>query len=296
MQDARRTAIRHALTAAVGYGTLPSLVRAASELGIPAVESAFARTLAVVILLGGVSLLSGESLAVPPPARRAFIVQALATLAISMSYLMAVEFIPVGLAVITFFTFPVLITLVAPLVEGRRPATASLVAAGLAFLGLGLAIGPRFDGLDPRGLALAAAASLGAVAQFFSGRRLSSHLKPQQFGAMVHLLILPPLLGAALLLHGGSLGVSSAPARGLAILAALSVIYGFGYVMHMRALGEAEASVVAPFFNLEPVVGISLAALVLGERLSLLQYGGGGLVLAALAVAAMGAKRAEARA
>lgn len=296
MMSGRRSAIRHALTAAAGYGTLPSLVRAASDLGVPAVESAVARTVAVVVVLGAMALVGGLTLRVPRRARAAFAGQALATLAISISYLMAVEFIPVGLAVIIFFTFPVLITLAAPLVEGHRPAVASLLAAGLAFIGLALAIGLRFDGLDPRGLALAATAALGATGQFFTGRLLSRHMAPQQFGTLVHLLILPFLVAVAVMLHDGGLALPAAPAPALALVVVLSLIYGFAYVMHMRALGEAPASVVAPFFNLEPVVGLSIAALALGERLALVQYLGGALVLAALVVAARGEEQAEARA
>jgi drug/metabolite transporter (DMT)-like permease len=293
--EGRRTGILHALAAATAYGTLPSMVRAASSLGVPAVESAVLRTLLAATLLGAVVAVSGAGFRVPRAARAAFAGQALATLAISVSYLMAVEYIPVGLAVIIFFTFPVLITLAAPLVEGHRPATASLVAAGLAFAGLALAIGPRFDGLDPRGLALAAIAALGAVVQFFTGRMLARHMQPSQFGALVHLLILPALLALALSLHGGSLALMGAQGWGLVLAGALSLLYGLGYMMHMRALSAAPASVVAPFFNLEPVVGLSIAALALGERLALLQYVGGGLVLAALLVAASGPAQAEAR-
>jgi drug/metabolite transporter (DMT)-like permease len=49
--------------------------------------------------------------------------------------------------------------------------------------------------------------------------------------------------------------------------------------------------VVAPFFNLEPVVTTLIAAVALGERLTPNQYIGGGLVLAALAAASLPERR-----
>ena len=56
-------------------------------------------------------------------------------------------------------------------------------------------------------------------------------------------------------------------------------------------LRNAPASVVAPYFNLEPVVTTLIAALALGERLTLNQYVGGALVLAALAAASLPERR-----
>jgi drug/metabolite transporter (DMT)-like permease len=48
--------------------------------------------------------------------------------------------------------------------------------------------------------------------------------------------------------------------------------------------------VVAPFFNLEPVMTTVVAAAILGERLAANQYAGGGLVLIALVLAGLQGK------
>jgi drug/metabolite transporter (DMT)-like permease len=65
-------------------------------------------------------------------------------------------------------------------------------------------------------------------------------------------------------------------------MAGVGVIYVVAYLVHMLSLRFAPASTVAPFFNLEPIVAVAVAALLFGERLSLNQYAGGGMVLAAL--------------
>lgn len=58
-------------------------------------------------------------------------------------------------------------------------------------------------------------------------------------------------------------------------------------MVHMLSLRFAPASTVAPFFNLEPVVATLVAVILLGERLQINQYVGGGLILAALLLSSL---------
>ena len=68
-------------------------------------------------------------------------------------------------------------------------------------------------------------------------------------------------------------------------MAGVGLLYVVAYLVHMLPLRFAPASAVAPYFNLEPIVATVVAALLLGERMALNQYAGGGMVLAALAAA-----------
>ena len=58
-----------------------------------------------------------------------------------------------------------------------------------------------------------------------------------------------------------------------------------GYLLHMLSLRNAPASTVAPIFNIEPIVTTAEAAIALGERLTVHQYVGGGIVFAAVIAA-----------
>ena len=78
-----------------------------------------------------------------------------------------------------------------------------------------------------------------------------------------------------------------ATAQGLLFLSGLGAVYAAAYMKHMLSLRFAPASGVAPYFNLEPVVTTAIAATVLGERLQINQYAGGGLVLVALVASSM---------
>lgn len=279
-----------ALAAASVYGFIPNMVKAAYHNGIPPVESTFLRTAAVGVAFAIFAILRGEKFAIPRAAKGSFIGQCAATLVISVGYLASVQFIPVGLAVIIFFSFPVLIMLLAPVVEGHSPGLARIGVALFAFAGLGVAVGPSFDSLDVRGILMAAAAALACVLQFFSGRSISRHMTPAVFGSLVHLAILPAAFLIALYAGGGVLRAfpgGTAMPLGIAFVVGVCVFYVAAYMIHMLSLRFAAASTVAPYFNLEPVMTTAVAAILLGERLLFNQYAGGGMVLAALIIAGL---------
>ena len=287
-----------ALAAAALYGFVPNMVRAGFENGVPPVESTFVRTATVGIVFAIIAVLRGEALILPRPALGSFAVQCVATLVISVGYLASVQFIPVGLAVIIFFSFPVLIMLAAPVIEGHSPGLARIGIAVFAFAGLGVAVGPSFNDLDIRGILLAAAAAIACVLQFFSGRSISTYMTPTVFGSLVHLTILPAAFLVALYAGDGVIRIfpgGTATGLGLAFMSGVGAIYVVAYMVHMLSLRFAPASTVAPYYNLEPVMTTLVAALLLGERLNLNQYLGGGMVLAALIASSLIGLRRAAR-
>lgn len=279
-----------ALGAAALYGLVPNFVRSAYDNGIPPIESILLRTFVIASVFPVIAVIQGEKLVIPKAALPSFIGQAVATLFVSVAYLASVQFIPVGLAVIIFFLFPVLIMVLAPLVEGRNPGLIRILIAVMAFCGLAIAVGPSFDKLDIRGIMLAAAGSAGAALQFFSGRSISRYLAPSVFGSLVHIAILPPIFVIALYAGSGTLDMlpgGPATSTGLFFAFALAALYVVAYMIQMMSLRFAPASTVAPFYNLEPVVATAVAAVILDERMQINQYAGGGLVLAALVASSL---------
>ena len=278
-------AIACALIAAALYGCVLSLTKIGLNNGVPPVEVTFFRTSLIAVVLAIAAVITGERFSLPRAAWPSFAIQALATVTISVAYLASIAFISIGLAVIIFFTFPVMILLVAPLVEGHRPGPVRIAIAFVAFAGLAVAIGPSLEKLDPRGLGLAALAAIATVAQFLSGRAVSPHLRPLVLGSLVHAAIWPITLVIATWVGGGNLSLfpgGGVPALGYLALLGVGAAYSLAYFVHMTSLRNAPASTVAPFYNLEPIVTTGLAALLLGEVLALHQYAGGGMVLAAL--------------
>jgi drug/metabolite transporter (DMT)-like permease len=279
-----------ALSAAAMYGLVPNFVRSAFENGVPPIENTLFRTFLLAVSFAIIAVAQSERLTIPRAAIPSFVAQCVATLVVSVGYLASVQFIKVGLAVIIFYFFPVLIMLCAPLVEGRNPGLLRIMIAVLAFAGLAVAIGPDFESLDIRGILLATAATGGAALQFFSGRSISKYMTPSVFGSLVHIAILPATLVVAIIAGGGKLQIMPggiANLIGLTFMAALAVLYVIAYMIQMLSLRFAPASTVAPFYNLEPVVATLAAVALMGERLQSNQYVGGGLVLAALLLSSL---------
>lgn len=209
-----------------------------------------------------------------------------ATAALSLCYLSSVAFIPVGLAVIILYTFPLLVLVLSPLIEGDRLSTRRIALALVAFSGLALAIGPSFGSLDIRGIALAATAAVAAAVIFFCGRKLAGSVEEAVNAFWVHLLGTPLVLVAAVAAGRGRDWFAPEAASVLQQAAvpalALGIAYAAGYLFMMHGLRHASPSRLTPFYNIEPIVSITAAAVLLGERLAANQYIGAGLVLTAL--------------
>lgn len=277
-----------ALLASLFYGNVPILARQAFVHGIPALESVLARTIVISLLLGVLALLRGESLKLPSEGRKAFLLQALATLIVSSCYLASVQFIPVAISVIIFFAAPIIVLLLSPMIEGHAPGWPRLLVGLVGFFGLYLAIGPNSAKLNPVGLVLASIAALGYALQFFSGRMLGHYLQPAAFGSLVHLAIFPIIAMIVVVASQGHFVLAQPGIWGstaLVFALGVCVAYAFGYLFHMSSLSAAPASVVVPFFNLEPIVTMAISVLVLGEVLTAAQYAGALTVLAALVLA-----------
>ncbi|MFO1088966.1 MAG: EamA family transporter [Hyphomicrobiales bacterium] len=291
MADRPTLAKATALSAALGYGLVPALVKFAHLNGVPPIDSTLFRTLAAVVAYAVIVRTAGYRIAITRGNFWPMLALTAATFTISTGYLASVQFIPVGLAVIIFFTFPVALLLASPLVERRPIGAWRLALAALGFLGLAIAIGPSTGSLDPRGIILAAMAAAGAVVQFFSARALGGSMHPVAFGLVAHVGFLPAAFALAWWLDGGGIAAlhpAGVTVTGYATLAAVCALYVVSFFLQMRALSLAPATTVAPFFNLEPVTTIAVAALMLGETLTLNQYLGGAMVLAAVVAVGFG--------
>ena len=204
---------------------------------------------------------------------------AAAWILVTVSYMASFYYIPVSLAVLIFFTFPVLIAIVAPLVDGRRPEPVTLAAAVLAFIGLALALGPDIGGLDWRGCVFGVLAALGATSTFILSRRLVVEQDMFAFSFHLHVVCVLVVVAAFPLIGWPDLPVVAGAWAGLAgvgVFYAVAVLLQFGAI---RLAGPARASIV---FNAEPVITMVGAALLLGERLGPWQITGAALVIGAV--------------
>lgn len=221
------------------------------------------------------------------PARRDWVPLlgvALGAFGTTNGYLTSVAFIPVSLAVLIFYTFPLVVGIAEPLLQRRPVGARMLLCSVVAFCGLALALGPSFDTLDWRGILLATVASGSALIAFLATGRLSQ--QADSIGSSA-LTLAACFLGMCLILPlTSSFSVPTGTVGWLGLSAAAGLFMG-AYFLQLLALRLAPAGPVALIYNVEPALTVVLAWLILSTTLTPVQALGVALVIAALVAASL---------
>lgn len=272
------------LLSALLFSLHNTLARLAYDEGVAPTTINAARTWTVLLFFVLAFGLNGAWPRVPRAAWPAFGLTLLCYALHNPLLLVAFKFVPVSLAVLVMYVFPLLVAFMAAAIgqERLRPSTLAAAAAGFAGVALVLEIGGA--ALDWRGVALAAVSALALAGNIVGAAQLNRHMKPlavpfalSTAGALV--------FGALMIADGGP--TLPAGARGWAIFAATTLTSPGALIAFYLALPRAGAPRSALLMNTEPVFTVALAAWLLGETLSALQGAGAALIVGAVAVAAL---------
>lgn len=206
-----------------------------------------------------------------------------------LAYFLAIERMPVGVALLIEYIAPVLLLLGTWARTRKRPAALSLVGAGLAIFGLVLVIDlAGGGGLDPLGIAFAALAALMACAYFLIGANAPSDLPPVALigggfvvatgviGTVGAVGLVPIVVRTDVPVHLLGAEVAWWLPMGIVVLVGTVGGYLLGTI-GAKLLGSRLAS----FVGLLDVVGtVVVAAVLLGEIPTTMQLIGGGFILA----------------
>ncbi len=277
-----------AAAASASFGIVITLARVAYNGGASAGAVIEIRYLVAVAVISAILLARGRGLRPPRAIYGALFRVALGNLGVTMGYMTSILFIPVSIATVVFYTYPLMVIAIAPMFHGQRLGGRQFAAFGLAFAGLILALGPSIEGLDWRGVALALLAAVSATTVFMISPRVvgAYHaLGVTFYSSLIGACIIPlflPILGG-FVLPGTSAGWLG--------LGGLCVFYVGAMLSMFLALQAAGAVPTSLIFNLEPLVAIAAAAILLGERLMAVQMGGVALVIGALMLASVARPR-----
>jgi len=279
-----------ALSGAFFYGFNITFAKIAAELGVGGPMIVAERVLVMIAIGLVIGRLTRASFSVPRNERMPLFGLGIGSTGVSICYISSVAFIPITIAAVIFYTFPILIVVLSPFID-RKPLTLAMMAIVLtAFIGVVLVLGTTDAGLDPRGLLLAAGASISAAIQFFAGTRCR-HTGTAAKLVISQVIVLP----SALLTVYFTGAIFTVDSQTIAFVPVWLTIGGFvfGFGFQILALARISASVAGLAFCLEPVVAALTSAIVLGERLAPIQYLGGMIVIAAI-IATVFAERSKA--
>jgi len=265
------------LITAISLGAITTQAKIFYDGGGNAMTLMLTRFLISTLVFGLLIRSRGRVFNIDPQQRLPVLMLGLVWSGAMICYLLSVETISVSLAVLILYTYPLLVLAYSVLLKLVSPSPLLISIFCFAFMGLYLALSGGPVKLDSSGLMLSSLAALGAAYTFIKGARIAPHLNPLIMTFWINtvgLVMIVPLVYTQFSL--------STATSGLIALAAATLFYLVAILCQFEALARLPAATAALILNLEPVVSILLAAIVLQEHLSGLQWLGVALVISVL--------------
>lgn len=185
----------------------------------------------------------------------------------------------VRVAILIFFLHPLIIALTQSALGPERITLAKLALAGATLAALTVAIDPTGEDIDPIGGAYALASAVAMAGMVLLSARASRHASSMQISLVVNLL--SALVFASLATFAGAWDLPVGMTGWLGI-AGTSAALALGLLLFFAALRHIGAVRATMLTNIEPLLSIVVAGVMLGERLSPLQWTGAVGVVAGL--------------
>ena len=268
------------LMAALGFSTNILFANLAYRDGIDIHTINAVRHFVTVILLFLFLKIRGKKMKLPPRERYVSLVLGISVFMMGIGYLGATQYIPVSLAVLIFYTHPFLVAIIARFTENEPITPIRLLAITIAFIGLAFAMGIQsVADLNWYGIAFGFLGALGA-ASYVTISSLAIRSADTQT-VNFHCLTAGTVLYVVFLLFNGGPTAHIAPAGwfklGVSSLA-LTIAY-VTFLIGIETIGPVKTTIL---MNVEPILTIILAAILLGERLSFTQLIGAAFVMSGI--------------
>jgi drug/metabolite transporter (DMT)-like permease len=262
------------------FSTHTNMARLSYDHGVTTLTVLAARSLMALLLVGLWLRWRGQPALLPRRALPMLAVTAGGFALQSLFYLEAIHYIPVSLAVLLFYLFPMMVVLITWALGIERLTAVRVAGALVAFAGLALALDVRSGGLDWRGVVLGAAAAF-ALAVNIVGAAQMMRTAPAM--TVIFNMVLFATVGycAALAVTGGP----AWPADGVAgwsVFLAVVVTGPLAQMCFYVPLAFTAGSRASIIMNGEPITTTALALLILGESLAPVQIAGAALVVGAI--------------
>lgn len=268
-----------ALAAASGLGLAVAFSRFAYEGGTTGLSVATLRACITVTLLFAWCLIARKRLALPWPMMLHAAGLGGTMVLMFWGNIAAVQYIPVGLAALLFYTYPPMVALAHALLHREWPGVAKTVGLSVAFAGLAVMLGVSLGSVDGRGVGLSLLAATATAANaVWLGHKLRGHdplvvtLYMSAVAAVILLVVLAATGGPVWPTTGG----------GWFGMLATGTTQSLAVPFYFLAIARIGAMRSAMFSNIQPVVSIVAAWLLFGDLLGPAQFVGGAMVLGAI--------------
>lgn len=284
------TAVRETTTGAVlvfaaaaGFGTIGIFGEVAAAIDLELSTLLPVRFGLATLVVGGLATVRGWARPVSRDEWSATLALGVVYTAMTLLYFVSLRHLTAGLATVVLYTYPAMVVALSMVVLGEAITTRKVLALALAMAGVGLVVGTDTAGADPFGVALALGAATCYAVYTTGSRGVSATLTPRA-------LMLGVLVGTT-----GSMAVYGVLDGGLAlpvggdewgvVLGLVVVSTVLPLLLFYEGVSRLEASRVGVVSTVEPVVTVTLGAVLLGEQVTVFVVAGGVLVLGAVVLA-----------
>lgn len=198
------------------------------------------------------------------------------------SYLASVAYMPVGLAVLILYTFPILVVFITAIVDKRKPSPLQFLALIIAFIGLFIALDINTDKTQPIGIFLAVMAAVGVTINMIGSANILKRIDFSLFSLYQATII--TLISAIVILFTGGVSLPNSN-QGWLIFMAMLISFIIAYLSVYTSLKLIGAVRTSTIMNLEPIMTIVFAIALLQEQMTIEKLIGGGIVLCAILLA-----------
>ncbi|GAB6181285.1 DMT family transporter [Desulfotomaculum defluvii] len=266
---------------AIGYAALPIFIKQGYNLGLTIDIMLFIRFFIASISLMFILLVSRrKSFTTYKAYLPQLVIQGLVFFGSAYCYTLSIKYMSATITNILLYTYPLMVVLMSTLIFKEKFSLIKGITLFTTFFGCLLVI----DVISMSALKMNMLGVLYGIgsAVFYAiyninGQYLSKHIEPLTVSTytsvvclLVTLAIYPPINGFAEHSYSAILMVG----LGTAILC--TVIPLFCYAKGIALLGASKASILS---NIEPVIAIVLAGVILGEKLTIIQLAGGFLII-----------------
>jgi drug/metabolite transporter (DMT)-like permease len=272
------------LASATGFGTLSILAKLGYEAGLGTQQMLAFRFVVAAIGMVGLAALAGQNPLLLGRTRLLTLLSmgALFYSAQSLTYFLALRTLSASVVVLIAYIYPSLVVLAGWLFLRRKVTAKHGAALAASFLGLAMLVGGVAHFQLTWALLLALASPIVYTGYILLGETVMGSV--------------PALAASAVIMVGAAIGFGSiafvthelrlpVTLGGWAVVAALAVLPTMlAITLFLGGLPRVGASRAALLSTWEPVVTVMLAAVLLGDRLSVVQVIGGLLVLLAVVV------------
>lgn len=279
LSDKKTGGVLIAISAA-GFGTIPVFAKYAYSSGANFITVLFLRFLISSIVMWSIILFKRYPYKLKKKEMLSlFMLGGLGYFVMSSSIFASLNYIPASMSTLILYIYPVIVCILD--IWFKKSETFSLkklVSLALVLLGLRLILSSSFEELNHFGIMLAFIAAFSYAVYIVAGDMVSKGIDP--FVSSAYIMASSAMSFALFGVLSRTFNFAFKPygwwgILGLVIFSTIIAIITF--FAGMKLVGSTNASIIS---TLEPVVSVVLAAVFLEERLNIIQYFGGILILA----------------